>query len=107
MRLWIIYLLWKLISNIHDVTILSQHKWKLYFSVQSRTRSFQQTNITTPAIVKIIHRPAFYLKHKVDDVRTSQETRYVSATEPNRLMLSIWLWRWYINITITIVLSFN
>jgi hypothetical protein len=30
----------------------------------------------------IIHRPAFYLEHMVDNIRTSQETHYVSAKSP-------------------------
>jgi hypothetical protein len=37
------------------------------------------------------------------NVRTSQETHYVTATEPNRLMRSIGFRRWYNNITITIL----
>jgi hypothetical protein len=37
----------------------------------------------------------------MNNVCTSQETCYVSATQPKRLMRSIGLWRWYINITIT------
>jgi hypothetical protein len=38
-------------------------------------------NITI-TILDIIHRPVFYLKHLMDNVRTSQETYYVSATSP-------------------------
>jgi predicted permease len=34
------------------------------------------------AILNIIHRPVFYLKHTTGNVRTSQETHYVSATSP-------------------------
>jgi hypothetical protein len=63
-------------------------------------------NITI-TILDIIHRPVFYLKLKWTEldrfIRTSQKTHYVSATKPDRLMLSIGLWRWYINITITIL----
>jgi hypothetical protein len=33
-------------------------------------------------IVNSIHRHVFYLKHATDNVRTSQETPYVSATSP-------------------------
>jgi hypothetical protein len=57
----------------------------------------------TVTILDIIHRPVFHLKHIVGKVRTSLETHYVSATDPNRLMRSIGLWRWYINITVTIL----
>jgi hypothetical protein len=38
-------------------------------------------NITI-TILDIIQRPFFYLKHKMDYVRTSQERYYVSATSP-------------------------
>jgi hypothetical protein len=34
------------------------------------------------AIMGIIHRLIFYLKHTEDNVRTSQETHYVFATNP-------------------------
>jgi hypothetical protein len=37
---------------------------------------------TTVTILDIIHRPAFYLKHSMHTVRTSQGTRYFSATRP-------------------------
>jgi hypothetical protein len=37
------------------------------------------------------------------NVRTSQETHYVSATEPNRLIRCIGLLRLYINTVITIL----
>jgi hypothetical protein len=57
----------------------------------------------TATILDIIHRSAFYLKHRMDNYRTSQEAHYVSATEPNPLMRSIGLWQWYINIPITIL----
>jgi hypothetical protein len=33
-------------------------------------------------ILDIIHRPAFYLKHTIGNVRTSQEAHYISATSP-------------------------
>jgi hypothetical protein len=42
----------------------------------------------------------FYIKHMMDNVRTSQETHYVSTTGPKRLMRSTGLRRWYINVTI-------
>jgi hypothetical protein len=35
-------------------------------------------NITI-TVLDIIHRRVFYLKHKMDNVRTSQEARYISA----------------------------
>jgi hypothetical protein len=37
------------------------------------------TNVTI-TILDIIHRPAFHLKHMVDNIHTSQETYYLSAT---------------------------
>jgi hypothetical protein len=45
----------------------------------------------TIAILYIIHRPLFYLKHTTNNVCTSLETHYISATKPNRLMRSIGL----------------
>jgi hypothetical protein len=39
------------------------------------------TNITI-TILNIIHRPVFYLKHTMDIVRTSLESRCISATGP-------------------------
>jgi hypothetical protein len=38
-----------------------------------------------------LHRHVFYLKHIVDNIRTSQEAHHVSDTEPNRLMRSVGL----------------
>jgi hypothetical protein len=38
-------------------------------------------NITITVLV-VIHRPALYLKRTISNVRTSQETHYVSATNP-------------------------
>jgi hypothetical protein len=48
-------------------------------------------------ILDIIHRPAFYLKHKNDNTCTSQEAHYVYVTTPTGL------WRRCINIIVTIV----
>jgi hypothetical protein len=55
-------------------------------------------NITI-AILDTVHCPVFYLKHMMDNFRTTQETQYVSAVESNRLIKSVDLWLIYINIT--------
>jgi hypothetical protein len=39
----------------------------------------------------------------MDSVRTSQETRYVSATETNRVITFIGLLQWYADITVTVL----
>jgi hypothetical protein len=57
----------------------------------------------TISVLDIIHRPAFYLKHRMCNVRTSQETHYVTATKSNRLLLYVPLWEWYFNRTNTIL----
>jgi hypothetical protein len=49
--------------------MLSRGLWRRYIDI-------------TIAILDNIHRPVFYLKHTMDNVRTSQETRYASATSP-------------------------
>jgi hypothetical protein len=56
---------------------------------------------TTIKLLDTAHRPVLYLKHTMDNVHTSQETHYVSATELNMLMCSIGLWRWYVITAIT------
>jgi hypothetical protein len=38
--------------------------------------------IITITILDIIHRPVFYLKHTMGNVRTSQEAHYLSAASP-------------------------
>jgi hypothetical protein len=38
-------------------------------------------NITI-TVLDIIHRPVFYLRHMMDNVRTSQEAHYVTTTSP-------------------------
>jgi hypothetical protein len=55
---------------------------------------------TAIEIHNIILRPVFYLKHRMGNVHTSQETHNVSD---KRLMISIEIWRRYINITVTIL----
>jgi hypothetical protein len=39
----------------------------------------------TVTVLDIIHRPVFYLKHTVDNIRTSQEAHHVSAMSPTGL----------------------
>jgi hypothetical protein len=38
---------------------------------------------TIITILELIRLPVFYLKHMVDNFRTSQEAHYVSATSPS------------------------
>jgi hypothetical protein len=54
-----------------------------YISCKSPQRN--RINIFN-VIPRITVTPVFYLKHMVDNVRTSQETHYVSAAEPNPSM---------------------
>jgi hypothetical protein len=44
--------------------------------------AYKEGETITIAVVDIIHRPVFYLKHAMDIVHTSLETHYVSATSP-------------------------
>jgi hypothetical protein len=53
-------------------------------------------------VLDIIHRPFFYLKHAMDNVRISQETLRL-CYESNGLMRSMDSWRRYINITTTVL----
>jgi hypothetical protein len=43
---------------------------------------YRLVTMVTITILDIIRRPAFNIKHTLDNVRTSQETHYISATHP-------------------------
>jgi hypothetical protein len=65
------------------------HIWhfELLNTMQILETSEAPTKITktinkSVTVLDIIHRPVFYLKHTMDNVRTSQETLFASATSP-------------------------
>jgi hypothetical protein len=96
----------KMVDTSHEAYVLGEVSGYNFVYNIKKLRSIGlwkwYINITI-TILDIIQRPVVYLKHKMDNFRTSQEAHYVSTTEPNGLMWSIGLWKWYINITITIL----
>jgi hypothetical protein len=55
---------------------------KMYQDSSSSLRISEHLCSITITILDINHHPAFYLKYMMDNVRTSQETYYVSARSP-------------------------
>jgi hypothetical protein len=55
---------------------------KLHIRSIGLWRWYTCINITVTNTSDIIQRPIFYLKHMMDNDRTSQETRYVYAHNP-------------------------
>jgi hypothetical protein len=74
------------VANPNTRRVISHTTHPVYVTIRSIGLQRRYINITV-TILDIIHRPVFYLKHTMDNVRTSQKTRYVSTTEPSQLML--------------------